>query len=344
MNDESNEKSTVVLPLLSASKISTFKLCSWLYDQKYNKKLPDRGNFGSDRGTVSHVLLEVLLSRPEYVAKILAAKDIYAVPSVERLMRKTAKRNGIYDDYHLNLMKSFVYVGLKFDFFLEGYILLPPEESFEIKSDNPRFSVRGFVDKSGISPDGKSMIIVDYKSSKRKYTEKETTWGGKVQKADMDNNIQSMVYAYAAFKKYPELERVKCRFVFLKFVQKPFVEIEYDRSIVEGLELYLEYVSNKMINFTEEDAKSNLLPSEMIYKSGQAPIFGSYLCGLDEEGTMDGNNHPKFICAFKNPFQIYIWQDEKGKQQKTRELPPKGTSYETEFYKGCVKYYSENYQ
>ncbi len=245
---------------------------------------------------------------------------------------KHAKIHGVEEIFHIDLIKKFILVGLFHDFFLEEWKLIGAERSFEFQSDNPQYHALGFVDKIGLSHDGKSMLIVDYKSSKRKFTDES-----------MKFNIQSLIYALAGFKEYPDLERIKCRFVFLQFVKQPFVEVEYTRNMVAGLELYLEWVSQKMMMFDEQDATGNMLANERIFFDGKW-VEGSYLCGVNEEWEVDKNGHPKFICAYKNPFTIYLYVDEKGHIKKDRKAPEAGIPYTTEEYLGCPKYYAHNYQ
>ena len=45
---------------LSASRIKTAESCSWLYWCKYKLKLPDRSNDGARRGSICHLIFELL--------------------------------------------------------------------------------------------------------------------------------------------------------------------------------------------------------------------------------------------------------------------------------------------
>lgn len=45
---------------LSASRIKTAQSCSWLYWCKYKLKLPDKSNEGAKRGSICHLVFEVL--------------------------------------------------------------------------------------------------------------------------------------------------------------------------------------------------------------------------------------------------------------------------------------------
>ena len=45
---------------LSASRIKTAQSCSWLYWFKYILKAPDKSNDGAKRGTICHLVFELL--------------------------------------------------------------------------------------------------------------------------------------------------------------------------------------------------------------------------------------------------------------------------------------------
>ena len=73
---------------LSASRLKTVKMCSWLYWCKYHERLPDKSNDGASRGTVCHLIFECLgkPSRQHYYDAILKNNDAFAVPSIKKLI------------------------------------------------------------------------------------------------------------------------------------------------------------------------------------------------------------------------------------------------------------------
>ena len=80
---------------LSASRIKTAQSCSWLYWCKYKLNLPDKSNDGAKRGSICHLIFELLgeKKRKKYYNKIIKAQDIFAVPSIKRLVMKHAVRD-----------------------------------------------------------------------------------------------------------------------------------------------------------------------------------------------------------------------------------------------------------
>ena len=115
---------------LSASRISTVKKCSWTYWCKYIKKLPDSTNEGASRGTVCHLILELLATkqRRPYYDKILKEKSLWCIPSVQRLVYLYTKKLDIHTKENLNLINKWTLNGLKYDYF--GTTIGKPTHSF----------------------------------------------------------------------------------------------------------------------------------------------------------------------------------------------------------------------
>ena len=84
---------------LSASRLKTVKMCSWLYWCKYHQRLPDKSNDGASRGTVCHLIFECLgkPSRRHYYDAILESNDPFVIPSIKKLILSTAQGLGVDD-------------------------------------------------------------------------------------------------------------------------------------------------------------------------------------------------------------------------------------------------------
>ena len=104
---------------LSASRLKTAKECSWKYWCKYKLKLPDTSNDGASRGTICHLVLELLCipERKEYYDRIIKSKDIFSVPSIKRLVEIWAKKLNVDDPENIDLIKSMTFNGLEYDYF-----------------------------------------------------------------------------------------------------------------------------------------------------------------------------------------------------------------------------------
>ena len=104
---------------LSASRIKTAQSCSWLYWCKYKLGLPEKGNDGARRGSICHLIFEVLgvKKRKKYFNKIIKTQDVFCVPSIKKLILKHAVREGIDDHDNVELMKDMIFNGLSYDFF-----------------------------------------------------------------------------------------------------------------------------------------------------------------------------------------------------------------------------------
>ena len=104
---------------LSASRLKTAKTCSWLYWSKYHLKLPDKTNEGASRGFICHLIFECLGNKRHAATykQIIKAKNIFASPSVERLVLKHAKRLNVDDQENIELINKMSLAALGHDFF-----------------------------------------------------------------------------------------------------------------------------------------------------------------------------------------------------------------------------------
>jgi len=133
---------------LSASKIKTIESCSWLYHSKYNLKYPDISNAGASRGTICHLIFELLLNdrHKKYFDDLCSGKaGVIKNPPIHRLILKHAKRLNVDDEENLDLIYSMIQTGLQNDFFCSGSISLAPEDHFKLEEDD--YIINGFIDK-----------------------------------------------------------------------------------------------------------------------------------------------------------------------------------------------------
>ena len=106
---------------LSASRIKTAQSCSWLYWSKYKKHLPDKSNDGAKRGSICHLVFEVLgeKRRKKYFDEIIKTQDVFCVPSIKRLILKHAVNYEVDDEENLEMIKDMIFNGLTYDFLEE---------------------------------------------------------------------------------------------------------------------------------------------------------------------------------------------------------------------------------
>ena len=99
---------------LSASKIKTLDTCSWLFFSKYHLKVPDTTNDGACRGTIVHLIFELLLKpkhKKKYFAKLKKSPtSILRIKPVNRLLNKHAKRLNVNDKDNMALIYQMLYV------------------------------------------------------------------------------------------------------------------------------------------------------------------------------------------------------------------------------------------
>jgi len=311
--------------ILSASRIKTLETCSWIYWCNYHLKLPDKSNDGASRGTVCHLVFELLLNprHKEHFVKIDKRASIKGSPAIDRLVIKHMKKLNIYTDKNYEMVDGMIVVGLSQDFFLSKAKLGEAEQEFLIENDNPKYKIKGFIDKNGFYPKDKVFKIVDYKSSKAKFKDDELT-----------ANIQALTYTLASKKsnKFKEIankiEKVVTQFIFLRFPKQPVQEVIITDEQLNGYERYLEYIYNIAENFTEKAAVSNFAAHNDDKK---------WLCKAGKT----------WVCPYYEPFEYYEVTDESGnfiKNYFIDNLPQdlnKSYTVKKKTYTGCPAHKSK---
>ena len=107
---------------LSASRIKTFESCSWLYWCKYHLNLPEKTNEGALKGSVTHLILELLLFKKhkKHLNSIVKSLDVDSSQAVGRLIRKKLKEFNIDTEEIYEEVCNFILVGLQYDFLGKG--------------------------------------------------------------------------------------------------------------------------------------------------------------------------------------------------------------------------------
>jgi ATP-dependent helicase/DNAse subunit B len=269
---------------LSASKIKTIESCSWLYYSKYILKYPDISNSGASRGTICHLIFELLLTdrHKKYFEDLCSGKaGVIKNPAIHRLILKNAKKLKVNDEENLDLIYNMIQTGLQSDFFCSGALLVEAESEFKLEEDN--YIINGFIDKLAKFSDSEYKIY-DYKSSK-----------GKFSKDEIDFNLQNLMYSLAVFKQKGHIPDVS--FIFLKFKKQPIQEApKPTEEQLNGFKEYLAYVAGYVSEFDEKKSVENLAASSPKKK---------WMCGSDVEG--------KWICPSRKPNTYYLGYDKNDK-------------------------------
>ena len=297
---------------LSASKIKTAEGCSWLYYTKYVLKLPDISNSGASRGTICHLIFELLLTdrHKKYFEDLCSGKaGIIKNPAIHRLILKNAKKLKVDDEENLDLIYMMIQTGLQSDFFCNGSLLVEAESEFKLEEED--YIINGFIDKLAKFNDT-DYKIYDYKSSKAKFSKEE-----------IDFNLQNLMYSLAVFKTKGHIPDVS--FIFLKFKKQPIQEApKPTEEQLEGFKAYLAYIAGYLSKFDEKNSVENLAANSPKKK---------WMCGSDVQG--------KWICPSRLAATYYIGTDINDKFIKSsikRESlldDPKVALIEKTEYKGC---------
>jgi hypothetical protein len=297
------------LKVLSASRIKTLETCSWVYWNNYHTKVPQSQNDGALRGTICHTVFELLLNKRhlENYNRIIKKNAIDGDKGVDALVKKLAKKVKL-DDSNYKLLNDMILVGLKHDFFGEHGDIVKPEYSFDIESQEPKYHIRGFIDKPIKTK--KEMHIIDYKSSKYKF-----------RGDDLEANIQAMMYSLASKKLWPKLKPI-VKFLFLRFPKQPIQELTFTDEQITGFEHYLEHINDYVNKFDENSAKANF--------------------AIDNEKNKWMCKIGGWKCPYKDPYEYYVKLNDKGEVAETslennfKDI--KGFKVETRKYEGCPKW------
>jgi hypothetical protein len=297
------------LKVLSASRIKTLETCSWVYWNNYHTKVPQSQNDGALRGTICHTVFELLLNKRhlENYKRIIKKNAIDGDKGVDTLVKKLAKKVKL-DDSNYKLLNDMILVGLKHDFFGEHGDIVKPEYSFNIESQEPKYHIRGFIDKPIKTK--KEMHIIDYKSSKYKF-----------RGDDLEANIQAMMYSLASKKLWPKLKPI-VKFLFLRFPKQPIQELTFTDEQITGFEHYLEHINDYVNKFDENSAKANF--------------------AIDNEKNKWMCKIGGWKCPYKDPYEYYVKLNDKGEVVETslennfKDI--KGFKVETRKYEGCPKW------
>jgi hypothetical protein len=301
------------LKTLSASRIKTLETCSWVYWNNYHAKVPQSQNDGALRGTICHTVFELLLNKRHLknYKRIIKKNAIDGDKGVDKLVKKLSVKVKL-DESNYKLLNDMILVGLKNDFFGEGGEIVKPEYDFDITNEEPKYHIKGFIDKP--IKIKKEMHIIDYKSSKYKF-----------RGDDLEANIQAMMYSLASKKLWPKLKPI-VKFLFLRFPKQPIQELIFTDEQIKGFEHYLEHINDYINKFDEESARANFAVDSQKNK---------WMCQIGG-----------WKCPYKDPYKYYVKVNDKGEVVETslennfKDI--KGFKIETRDYEGCPKFQSSS--
>jgi PD-(D/E)XK nuclease superfamily len=288
---------------LSASKLKVLKECSFKFWCQYFLKLPRESNDGARRGTVSHLLLQVLVNKrhKRYFDLIVKSnKKPSQIPAIKRLILKTARKEGLSDmskkgEDNFGMIDEMILVGLSKDFFNKGCSSLVSEGEFQYISKNKKFCLVGFIDKQGIRPDG-SFKITDYKTSQQMFS-----------KDELENNVQAMSYALATRRLKNAKSSVE--FLFLRFPEEKSQVCSFSDESLDGFEDYLEHIAEYISDFNWKKAESELAKDKGFTKG----FSGLTMCSRCEyPGQLKRNGEPMYYCPMKFGFWYFVLLDKNG--------------------------------
>ncbi|MGB8382369.1 MAG: PD-(D/E)XK nuclease family protein [Dermatophilaceae bacterium] len=152
---------------LSPSRASDFKQCPLLYRFRVIDRLPEAASPAAARGTLVHAVLERLFDLPPTQRTPAAAAALVA-PEWSRLVEQEPQLAGLLDraDGAADAWYAEAQGLVDKWFTLEDpRCLEPAEREFYIEADLDGLTLRGYVDRLDVAPDG-AVRIVDYKTGR----------------------------------------------------------------------------------------------------------------------------------------------------------------------------------
>jgi len=298
---------------LSASSLASVDSCSWIYYAQYVLKIPQSGNVGSYRGTICHLIFNLLAKEKHEKTRqaILKAGDPFSCKAIKRLVVQHMKKVGIGTKENYELMREMILVGFQTVAEYDKVKMLGNEMKFEIKENG--YYLKGFIDRLYQLKD--SILVVDFKSSKAKFP-----------KSALATNIQAMMYSLAARTLYKAKTSVE--FIFLRFPKKPTQEIAFSDKTLDGFVEYLKYMASYLRDFTMDKALVNLAAEKYEKR---------WMCGSLKAGA--------WVCPYRKPFKYYGLMNKEGEITKTslNKLTNKdGLACVELTYSGCPHHINKN--
>ena len=312
---------------LSYSKIKTFQHCSQKYYASYFLKLPDPGNDGSNRGNVTHQILEILATEKRRgLAQSLIKKGTCKKDrGLWRLIQIYARQFNVDNEDNLKQIDQFIITALNCDFLgpentVERFIEKDFDIEFEDKKLGILFRVKGFIDWSALISQDESLFLIsrDYKTSKQRFDTQE-----------VKTSMQGAIYQMALSVLFPKIKLKEFKFIFLKFPKNPYQEFPiFSDSEMTGFQIYLSEIQKRLTVFTEKDIGSNY---------GKLNDKMRFLCGPAKSG---------WICPHQNPLDYYVLLNDKGEIIKSsfkEDLVAKeDEKVEKRYYSGCSWFFDKN--
>jgi hypothetical protein len=205
------------------------------------------------------------------------------------LAKILAKKNKVDDEENFEMIRQFILAAIQEDFYCDGAESVEIEKHFVIEGDG--FAINGFIDKASVGAD--SVKIIDYKTSKKKFTKEELNF-----------NLQNYFYTYAAQQLWPG-KKISFDFQFLKFPPKTVVHApEIGKEEMEGFLVWLKEMANYIDTMTFDKAKDNV-------PKGKGPGRDWY-CGKRDLFAKKADGTDAWECSFRKPFIYFaLFRDNK---------------------------------
>lgn len=277
---------------ISASRLKSISECTYKFYAGEYLKVPEKTWPKTHAGSCVHSVLEALYREKNRDLYDLAkeTQTIYSSPALTRLVRAWQHKTKV-DDKIIADIDPMAMVAINHTNFLdEGAVKrYGPEYEFDMTLRNGG-KIKGYIDKMADYGNGQ-WIITDYKSQGKLFTAEE-----------LKTSYQSLMYQWVVYKRFGVLAEV--RYIMLRFPpnkKEPsrHVQITMPATVaqLEGFELYLEHMYERVVEFGLKDAYVNFKDDKRwcqnvctyfkptsytsIKKRGTNALVGNYMPGTE---------------------------------------------------------------
>jgi hypothetical protein len=236
---------------ISASRLKAIDDCTYKFYASEYLKVPEKVWPRTKLGSIAHGILEVLYrDRHRHVYDtVKKAGTIYVYPPLGRLVRAWQYNTKVIDSLMADIDPMVMLVLNHTDFLDTGATRrFEPEYEFNMTLRNGG-TVKGFIDRMAFY--GDYAIVWDYKSQRDRFESEE-----------VERSYQSLVYQWHIWKTYgipAEIRYVMLRHPPTKKEPSKHIQITMPATPaqLEGFELYLEHMYERVVEFGLKDAYVN---------------------------------------------------------------------------------------
>lgn len=279
---------------LSDSRINTYR-CPYRFREKVFRKFYEMPNPAAARGKWAHSFFEV------YIRHLIATGQTRDIAFAEELFTKLLAGSGDIqnkEEFYFLTVDYARRTEFHVENLMDAELAINLSWNLERVEERDKIWFRARIDLFGFE-DEQTALVDDFKTSWRVIPEGE-----------LENDSQAILYAWTVFTLFPEVERVKVRFRFVRY--RTLVEAVFNRDIVCEIEPKLREMSDQIESRVEQGIDNDSVWPPV---PGEVCTFCQIRCPLIDKLTETGQMVSTPKQAIKMA-QEYIVLDKEYEQRK----------------------------